>query len=75
MSSSTFFIYAFTPLESAKMAAMPIMPMLPAKAVIIVRPFLLIKLLKLSDSAVKNFMEARLIFFEDTRAKSAALGL
>ena len=51
------------------------MPMLPAKAVIIVRPFLLIKLLKLSDSAVKNFMEARLIFFEDTRAKSAALGL
>ena len=54
--SSTFAIYWFTPFASDKMAAMPIMPMLPAKAVMSVRPFFVSKFLNESESAVKNDM-------------------
>ena len=40
------------PLLSDRMSAMPIIPMLPAKAVKNVRPFFVIRLLSESDSAV-----------------------
>ena len=45
------------PVESAKISAMPMIPMLPAKEVIKVRPFLVRRLLKDSDSAVNMDME------------------
>ena len=43
------------------MAAMPMMPMEPAKAVSAVRPFLVMRLLNESESAVRNPIEARLL--------------
>ncbi len=59
-SSSTLSTYALTPFASARIAAMPMMPMLPAKAVISVRPFLVMRLLKDSANAVKNDMDVLL---------------
>ena len=49
-------MYWFTPFASDRMAAMPIMPMLPAKAVMSVRPFFVSRFLNESESAVKNDM-------------------
>ena len=57
VSSSTLLIYSFTPLESDRISAMPIMPMLPASATIKVRPFLVIRLFRDRCSAVPKCME------------------
>ncbi len=57
--SSTFAMYSFTPLASDRIEAMPIMPMLPAKAVISVRPFFVSRFLNESESAVRNDMLVR----------------
>ena len=46
----------------AKIKAMPIMPMEPAKEVKMVRAFLVHRLLKLKDSAVRKDMDAFPIF-------------
>ena len=50
------------PFESDRISAMPIMPMEPAKAVRMVRAFLVIRLLSESPSAVKNDMEVFFVF-------------
>ena len=57
VSSSTLSIYWFTPVESERMSAMPMMPMEPAKAVSRVRAFLLRRFWKLSESAVSRDIE------------------
>ena len=49
------------PLLSDKISAMPIIPMLPAKAVKNVRPFFVIRLLSDSDSAVPKLIEVFLL--------------
>ena len=49
------------PLLSDKISAMPMMPMLPAKAVKKVRPFFVIRLLSDSDSAVPKLIEVLLL--------------
>ena len=50
------------PVESARINAMPIMPIEPAKEVKKVLPFFVERLFKLSESAVKKDMEARFFF-------------
>ena len=45
------------------MSAIPIIPILPAKAVRIVLVFFVIRLLKLKDNAVKNDIEVFGFFF------------
>ena len=52
-------MYSFTPLERARMAAMPMMPMEPAKAVMAVRPFLVMRFLKERPRAVRKDMDVR----------------
>ena len=64
VSSSTLFIYACIPLDSDNISAIPIIPMLPANEVNMVLPFLVIKLFRLSDSAVRKFIETLLLAFE-----------
>ena len=54
VSSSTELIYVFTPFDNDNISAIPIIPIEPAKDVKIVLPFFVLKLLKLSDSEVKN---------------------
>ena len=49
------------PFESESMSAMPIMPMLPAKAVSMVRAFLVMRLLSERESAVRKLMEGRFL--------------
>ena len=55
---SVLLIYSLTPFESDKISAMPMMPMEPAKATRMVLAFLVLKLLKLNESAVRNPIEA-----------------
>ena len=55
--SSISSMYLFTPCDSDKIMAMPMIPIEPAKDTRIVRAFLVFKLLKLRDSAVKNDIE------------------
>ena len=50
------------PFESESISAMPIMPMLPAKAVRMVRAFLVMRLLSERESAVKKLIEGRFLF-------------
>ena len=50
------------PVESARINAMPIMPIEPAKEVKKVLPFFVERLFKLSESAVKKDMEVRFFF-------------
>ena len=50
------------PVESARINAMPIMPIEPAKDVKKVLPFFVERLFKLSESAVKKDMEVRFFF-------------
>ena len=50
------------PVDSARIRAIPIMPMDPAKEVRRVLAFLVFRLLKLSESAVRKDMEAFPIF-------------
>ena len=50
-------IYAWKPLESERISAMPIIPMLPANEVRKVRTFLVSRLFIESESAVKNDIE------------------
>ena len=64
----------FTPLASDKMAAMPMMPMLPAKAVISVRPFFVSRFLNDSDRAVKNDMLVRRACLASRRGSFSAAG-
>ena len=45
------------PWLTAKMSAMPIMPMLPAKAVSAVRPFFVARFLSERENAVRKLME------------------
>ena len=45
---------------------MPMMPMEPAKAVMMVRPFFVMRLLKDSDSAVRNPIEVRRTGFSES---------
>ena len=63
------------PLLSDRMSAMPIIPMLPAKAVKNVRPFFVIRLL--SDSAVPKLIEVFLLLpaagFSSTASSYGAL--
>ncbi len=51
-------MYALTPVDSASISAMPIMPIEPAKEVIIVLPFLVRRLLKLKASEVRKLILA-----------------
>ena len=57
MSSSTFSIYAFIPVERARISEMPIIPMLPAKLVRIVLVFFVRRFLRLKERAVKKDIE------------------
>ena len=57
IASSCSAMYSLTPFASARIAAMPMMPMDPAKAVMSVRPFLVMRLLNESSSAVRNDIE------------------
>ena len=57
VSSSTFLMYSFVPFASARIAAIPIMPIEPANAVISVRPFLVMRLLNERPSAVRSDIE------------------
>jgi hypothetical protein len=59
--SSIEVIYAFTPVETERIRAIPIIPMLPAKEVKKVRPFFVIRLFKERRRAVKKDMD--LFFF------------
>ncbi len=52
-------MYSFTPFESARIAAMPMMPIEPANAVMAVRPFFVMRLLAESASAVRKPMDER----------------
>ena len=52
----TLMMYWLTPLDSAKISAMPMMPMEPAKAVISVRPRLVSRLFSERDKAVEKPM-------------------
>ena len=65
------------PLLSDKISAMPIIPMLPAKAVKNVRPFFVIRLLSDSDSAVPKLIEVFLLLpaagFSSTASSYGAL--
>ena len=63
MSSSTPEIYAETPDDSARINAMPMMPIEPANEVRNVRAFFVIRLLKLSESAVKKLIDGFFVFF------------
>ena len=55
------------------MAAMPMMPMEPAKAVMMVRPFLVMRLLKDRASAVRKLMDVRHTGLRD-RCISSSVG-
>jgi hypothetical protein len=61
------FIYASTPVDTAKIKAIPIIPIDPAKDVKNVLPFLVIKLLKESDIAVQKDIDAFFFFFTVSR--------
>ena len=50
-------MYSCTPLESDRISAIPMIPMLPAKDVRKVRPFLVIRLFFDRERAVRNDME------------------
>ena len=62
VSSSTDLMYPFTPLDSARISAMPIIPMEPANDVSRVLAFFVHRLWKLSDNAVRNDMDDLPIF-------------
>ena len=55
-------IYAWKPVLRARIRAMPMMPMEPAKEVSRVRAFLVSRLLKFRPKAVKMDMEERPMF-------------
>ena len=55
-------IYVFTPFESDMISAIPIMPIEPANAVSVVLAFFVSRLLKLSESDVRNDIEALPMF-------------
>ena len=57
VSSSTVWIYAFTPVDRDRINAMPMIPMEPANDVSSVLAFFVFRLLKLRDSAVRKDME------------------
>ena len=71
-------MYCWKPCETESIRAMPIMPMLPAKAVSSVRAFLVIRLLSESCRAVAIDMDllrrllARPLFFATAAAESGA---
>ena len=60
--SSMSSMYLFTPWDRAKIMAIPIIPIDPAKDTRIVLAFLVFRLLKLSDKAVRKDMEDLPIF-------------
>ncbi len=62
VSSSTVSIYLLTPLERDRIKAIPMIPIDPANATRIVLPFFVMRLLKLSERAVRNDMLARFCF-------------
>ena len=62
VSSSTDLIYLLTPFDSDSISAIPIIPIEPANDVKIVLPFLVFKLLKLSDREVKKDIDVFLKF-------------
>ena len=74
-------MYNWIPFEIERIIAIPIIPMLPANAVRIVLVFLVIRLLKESESAVKNdidvfcFFPDFLFFFSDALTLTASLAL
>ncbi len=55
-------MYSFTPEDIDKINAMPMIPMLPANDVIIVRPFLVRRLFADKESAVQKDIEAFFCF-------------
>ena len=55
------------------MAAMPMMPMEPAKAVMMVRPFLVMRLLKDNASAVRKLIDVRRVRLRE-RCISSSVG-
>ena len=75
MSFCTSVMYRSMPVDKAKIRAMPMMPMLPAKAVSRVRPFFVRRLLKLSARAVPKDMEIFLRFWGDRSGSSSVRGL
>ena len=74
-------MYNWIPFEIDRIIAIPIIPMLPANAVRIVLVFLVIRLLKESESAVKNDIEVFcffpdfLVFFSDALTLASSLAL
>ena len=75
--SSTLLMYALTPAETAKISAIPIIPMLPANDVRNVRPFFVIRLLSERERAVKKdidfFFLAFFCSFLSTISSASAL--
>ena len=62
VSSSTFWIYWFTPVDRDRINAIPIIPIEPANEVRSVRAFFVFRLLKLKANAVRNDIEDFPIF-------------
>src|SRR5690554_7969206 len=74
VSFCTFEIYSFIPVDSDKIKAIPIIPIDTANEVRIVLPFLVRRLLKLIDRAVKNDIDTFFLFSCFTASSSTSYG-